>query len=159
MVAMMCAASGSPIPFNHGQARQLATVEAVDRRRRTKPGRNAARRARRRNQDAARATWEREACQRLVRQHLRRNLPLHPLHGIYSYWQIRRCGWDVMLDEWNLGAGPEQCELWLWWHGLPWRQRDDVAEEKRRRVSVEAVALGLHNPGMVIEGGEEGDDA
>ena len=52
----------------------------------------------------------------------------------YRYWQARRCGWDVLDEQWRRvgrmpNGSPVLCEptetaTWRWWTELNYKRRD-----------------------------------
>lgn len=54
----------------------------------------------------------------------------------YRYWQMRRCGWDVVDDRspFNEGLDPRECSCWKWWTGIHWQQRANMVKLSHFRL-------------------------
>lgn len=146
----------------------MAYVEvetAVERRRAVRPTRNRLRHKKGLTgpeADEAQVEWEAVAVRRMLRQV--DPLARHALHSIYAYWQARRCGWDVFRSWWRKSGRknpdgtphlyePEGSPVWLWWSAQTWRARAAVANEHKKRQSVQATPVGvkLDNPQFVMQ--------
>lgn len=130
-------------------------TQAIDRRRRSRAERRAAR-ERRRTGDEREIELKRLAVvEVMIQRRTAFKLEIHPVHNSYLYWSLRRVGHNVIFDHyrtefWADGfwiVPSEHCRAFRWWCELHPTQRDCVLADKRH--SVETVPL--KNPKVVIE--------
>jgi len=112
----------------------MATIAATENRR-------ANRQARRQIEDRRRE--QREQRERLVAVRMRTRFykghPVGLLAMDYRYWQLRRCGWDLLSADYARNARGEPCDpqdshLWWFWTRLHYRDREKLVLLSRFRL-------------------------
>jgi hypothetical protein len=129
---------GERVKPNMGLMRPLAEytaqrLAAVERRRAVRRARAAIRNGKEYNL-ADLQEYEAATVARCVRRFIAEELRHHPIYHLFSYWQLRRVGYDAWnryirdsgaKDENGLRVllAPDATSTWRWWVELHWKQR------------------------------------